>query len=276
MEADVRTLGASSATGWSAVVALLCVDEGVRLRIHRLLRRHVDVVEAGTPPSLVRVASEASCTVLVVGRESPDYAAAVRRSHAHHPLVIVKADERSDAHGVGRSPYDEVVLLRDLDQELSRAVSRACLSGVLGQMASAIEADKRVPPMLRAALALAYRARPPLRAVKELAAQVGCQPRTLEHHWRKAVPGTGAFRLHDLLSWILLLHATTGRLTAASWTAVAAQLGVCSQTLARLGRTLADLSLREIAALGHRGTFPLFKRRVVPALAPRATLRVLI
>jgi hypothetical protein len=275
MEADVRGLGAISATSWSAVVALFCVDEGVRLRVHRLLRRHVDVVEVRTPPALVRVASEASCTVLVVGRESPDYAAAVRRSQAHHPLVIVKADERSDAYGFGRSPYDEIVLLRDLDQELSRAVSRACLSGLLGQMASAVEADKRVPPMLRAALALAYRARPPLRAVKELAAQVGCQPRTLEHHWRTAVPGTGGFRLHDLLNWILLLHATTGRLTAASWTAVAAELGVCCQTLARLGRTLADLSLREIAALGHRGTFPLFKTRVVPALAPRATLRVL-
>jgi len=275
MQVDSPRFAAITPAGSSAVVALYCEDERVRVRAHRSLGRYVDVVEAQTPQALVRVPSDSSCTVLVLGHGSLNYAAAVRRSHPHQPLVIVNAEDCSEAHWLGRSPCDEIVRLCDLDQELGPAVSRACLGGVLAELASAIESDKRVPPTLRAALAVAYRARPPVRSVKELAAQVGCQPRTLEHHWRATIPCAGGFRLHDLLSWLLLLHATTGRLSAANWTVVAAELGVCLQTLARLGRTLAGLSLREIAALGHRGTLPLFRRRVVPALAARATLRVL-
>jgi hypothetical protein len=275
MEDVARRLAASNPTGWNAVVAVYCDDEGVRQRVHRLLCRYVDFVDARTPQALVHLAGEVSCTVLVVSPESLDYPGAVRRRYPRHPMVIVKADNGSDARWFGRSPCDDCVLLRDLDQELSPAVSRAYLTGVLEQMASAVETAKHVPPMLRAALALLYRARPPIRSVKELAVQVGCRPRTLEHHWRIAIPRAGGFRLHDLLGWMLLLHATTGRLNSTSWTAVAAELGVCSQTLARLGRTLADLSLREIAALGHRGTLPVFRRRVVPALVARETLRVL-
>jgi hypothetical protein len=74
---------------------------------------------------------------------------------------------------------------------------------------------------------------------------------------------------------VLLLHASAARPATANWTTVGTELGVCAQTLGRLGRTLADVSLREIAALGLRGTLPLFGREVLPALSINETLRVL-
>ena len=275
---DERKLAPMAPTSSSPLVALYCEGEGAREHVHRLLRRHVDFLEARTFHALIQLAGEASCTVLVIGRESPvdqvDYTA-LRRCHPLHPLVITSACDGHHAYRLVTSAGDEIVLLRDLDKELVPAVSRACLSGVLQQMASAIEVERRVPPTLRTALALVYRTRPPIRSVKELAAQVGYEPRTLEHHWRRAVRPRGGLRLHDLLGWVLLLHAATARLSTSNWMAVGAELGVCSQTLARLGRTLADLSLREIAALGNRRILPLFRRRVLAALPAPETLRVL-
>jgi hypothetical protein len=275
MQANERDAGAAPATSANAVIALYCEDPGAKLRIQHFLQRHVNFVEATSPQSLIGLAQEASCTVVGVRRNSGvvpnDYLVVLRRLRPFHPLVIVTVDDRT-AHCLTRAAGDEVVRLRDLERELGPAISRACLNDFLERLASNVEVVKALPATLRAALALVYRARPPIRSVKELAARICCQPRTLEHHWRSSVARRG-LRLHDLLGWVLLLHATTERLKTVKWAAVAAQLGVSSQTLARLGKTLADLSLRELAVLGHRGTLPLFRQRVLATFAEQETRR---
>jgi uncharacterized RDD family membrane protein YckC len=91
---------------------------------------------------------------------------------------------------------------------------------------------------------------------------MGRQTRTLERHWHDTVGPSRKFRIHDLLGWVLLMHATNDRLDTKSWKAVAAHLGIGSQTLSRLGRSLADHSLREIAVVGHAAITPLFTKRV--------------
>lgn len=272
-----RRLARMAPTSCNDLVAIYCEDAGARAHVIQLLRRHVDLLEARSCSELFQLAGEASCTVLVIGRESPidqvDDPVALRRGHPLHPVVVASAYDSPHAQRLVTSARDAVVLFRDFDKELMPAVSRACVGGVLEQMASAIESERHVPPTLRAAIALLYRAQPPIRSVKELAAQVGCEPRTLEHHWRRAV--RSGLRLHDLLGWVLLLHAATARLSTPNWIAVGAALGVGAQTLARLGRTLAHLSLREIAAFGHRKLLSLFRQCVLAALPTGETLRVL-
>jgi len=275
MHLNGHTLAAIPRRTLDAVVALYCEEDRWRAQVQHVLRRHVDFLEARTLETLVQLGGMTSCSVLVIARHQSDYTAALRRRHPLHPLVLVSNVEGREATCLVRSPRDEVVLFREVDRGLGPAVSRASVSGVLEQLAIGIETEKRIAPLLRAALAFVYRARPPIRSIKELAAQVGCDPRTLEHHWRTAVPRADGLRLHDVLSWMLLLHASTARVRTANWSAVGADLGVCVQTIARLARALADLSLREVAALGLRGTLPLFTKRVLPALAVRETLRVL-
>jgi hypothetical protein len=264
--------GSAFGASWAPLVALYCEDEGAKVRVQRILRRYVDFVQARALPVLASVAPDVSCTVLVIRRgsafEEADYPAALRRNHPLHPLVIVSATGH-EARGFARSACNEVVVLCDLERTLGAAVGRACLSGFLERLAGGLEGDRRFPSRLRVSLALLCRVRPPIRSVKELAAQVGCEPRTLEHHWRAAVPRAHGLRLHDLMGWMLLLHASAARLGTTNWAVVGAELGVCPQTIARLGRSLASLTLHEIAAVGPRETLARFRTRALPALAPR-------
>jgi len=261
---------------WNTLVALYCEDEKTRPHVHRILRRHVEFVQAPTFEALAALVRDVSCSVLVIRRAVPvdefAFPMALRTRHPLHPLVIVRDVSAQDARGLARSCRDEVVPLRNSERELGPAVIRACLAGALEQLASVIETHGEMRPRLRAALALACRARPPIRSVKELAAEVGCESRTLEHHWRTAVPRVRGLRLHDLLGWILILHASAARLEATSWTAASAELGVCPHTLARLTRILADLSLQEVAALGSRQTIFLFSQTVLPKLLGRCAV----
>jgi len=89
---------------------------------------------------------------------------------------------------------------------------------------------------------------PPVRTVKRLAELVGVPPRTLERQWRTAATGRVAWRLEDVLDWLLLLEAAFRKEDARGWGAVAAELGVHERTLVRLGMRLAGAGLGEVRA----------------------------
>ena len=257
------------ATIWRAVVALYSQEGSVAAQVGRALRPYVDFIQATDVRALRNLANEVACSVLVDPRSGAvgelDCAAVLRRHHPFHPVVTISHTDVIGVRGFCKAPRDEVILLRDLDRELGPAVSRACLAGILERLAQAVQVEKCVSPKLRFALCLACRARPPIRSVKELVAQVRCQPRTLQHHWRNAVSSVCVLRLHDFLAWLLLLHACAARLSAGNWVAVGAEVGVSVQTLARIARTLLCLSLRDLAAVGPGVAFPLFRRELVRA-----------
>jgi len=242
------------------LVALYCENERLNGRVRRALCRDVLVLQAKSMKELEQFLNDSSCTVLVP-RAGSVASPVPYVSHNSHPIVIVRDKDPGELRSGGKW-LGEAVVARDLEKKLAPAVSRACTMSLLEDMATTVETDERLSPILRTAIAFVYRAQPPICSVKELATHLGCHTRTLERHWHEAVRPERHFRVHDLLGWVLLMHATSERLNARSWRAVAMHLGIGSQTLSRLGRSLADRSLREIAVLGHRAVTPLFTDRV--------------
>lgn len=96
---------------------------------------------------------------------------------------------------------------------------------------------------------------------RDLPAAVGCDRRTLWHHWNAACPGP--LRLQDFLHWVLLMRALGGKTRDRSWATVAEEVGMHPDTLGRLARQLAGLGLRELDAGRQATVADLFRTRVL-------------
>ena len=87
------------------------------------------------------------------------------------------------------------------------------------------------------------------RADGEAAAQLAdVSRRALQSQWKSAVGGRAAWRLEDVLDWILLLEAVFRKENRRNWLEVAAELGVHERTLARYARRLVGVGLGEVRA----------------------------
>jgi CheY-like chemotaxis protein len=107
-----------------------------------------------------------------------------------------------------------------------------------------------LPPMLRLALMHALLRPTPISSIKELAAEVGCERRTLPRSWELYFDVRSG-RLIDFLDWITLLYATSRKTSRRSWTLVSRDVGVTEDTLTRSVRRLVGLSLSELSVHGQ-------------------------
>jgi transposase-like protein len=116
------------------------------------------------------------------------------------------------------------------------------------RLAAAVRRDPRLEPRLRGALLLACGATRPFRSVCRLASAAGCDRRTLWRDWRHALGDASPLRLEDVLHWLILARAMEIKTPRRTWTAVAEEVAVHPQTLARFARQFTRRGLRAVAA----------------------------
>jgi CheY-like chemotaxis protein len=119
--------------------------------------------------------------------------------------------------------------------------------GLFHRLADVIRSAETFPPLLRLALVHALLRPTPVSSIKELAAEIGCERRTLPRSWEIHF-NAKSDRLIDFLDWIMLLYAIGRKTPKRSWTVVSRDIGVTEETLSRsarqlLGRTLTELSI---------------------------------
>jgi CheY-like chemotaxis protein len=126
------------------------------------------------------------------------------------------------------------------------------------RLADIVRGSKSGPPILRLAVIHALLRPTPVSSIKELAAEMGCDRRTLPRAWDIAF-GTSAVRLMDFLDWVVLLYAIGRKSHKRPWVLVARDVGLAEETLARSARKLIGLSLSELARCGQPGVVPKFR-----------------
>ncbi|HEX7091966.1 MAG TPA: hypothetical protein VF192_17750 [Longimicrobiales bacterium] len=185
------------------------------------------------------------------------------------PIVLVTAAEPENVKRLRSVPADAVVWLDDLE-ELPRALHAARRACFLARAAARIEhAAPRLGPRLARALALALRAERPVTRVADLARRAGTDRRTLDRAWRGAVGAACPLRLEDVLDWILLFHAHGLLAAGHKSVAVAVQLGIHEDTVARRARALLGVTPRRLRAVPARTLERRFAREVLyPILSP--------
>ena len=188
----------------------------------------------------------------------------LRNRHPWLPVVVVTRGLADNARLLADLTVDEVVWLRDVDEELASAIRRAEGQAVLARLAAAVEASGRATLFLRGALIEVFRSRRPIRSVNELARRVGSSRITLWREWRGCVPSV---RLLELLAWVVLVRAASYKAPGQPWRTVAAALEVDEKTLARWSRGICGVTLRELArdplALSRSPTIAAVVERVV-------------
>lgn len=179
-------------------------------------------------------------------------------------MVLVTRFAPENARQLKDLALEEVVWLREAERELGPAVQRICTQGhdYPRCLAVPFQEAEHLPPAVRAALAYACRAQPPVRSVNQLAAAVGCDRRTLWLHWKQAVSPKSELRLQDVLHWVLLLRAVGRKTPDRPWAAVAGDIGVSPDTLGRWAKCLAGATLEELAGSGRETLLLRFHARV--------------
>lgn len=197
-----------------------------------------------------RAAASARVVVLMLPdlriREDSERVATFRRRFPHLPVVLVTRPVAAHLRRLAAVEIDEVVWVRDLEEELPPAVERALLKVPEESLLQAITAESPVSEHLEEALRAALLADPPLTSVTSWAARLEISPETLRYHWRKLKGDHGLQAdLKDVLSLILLRRAIQQK-PGITWDAAARKVGVHPTTLRRTarrltGRTLSDL-----------------------------------
>lgn len=193
---------------------------------------------------------------------------AFKHRHPQHPVVLVTRWDPDNARRLKDVRVEEVVWNREIEEDLASAVHRVCSHdpNYLRCLADPLEQAEHLPATLRTALAYACRSDVPVRSVKQLAAAVGSNRRTLWYQWCKATGGASELRLQDFLHWTLLLRALGRKTPDRTWAAVADDVGVHAHTLWRFARQLAGRTLPELAGEGVPQVVQLFRGRVLELL----------
>jgi hypothetical protein len=215
-----------------------------------------------------RAAEAAECSVAVIPWLSSGEMERLRGFKTRnplHPVVLVTRGDMQNARQLKSVQVEEVIWVEEMDRELPDAVSRTCTLSHQRTFCVAMRDADYLPGCLGPALAHACTAEPPLRTVQKLAAVAGCDRRTLWQHWKGVARGS-ELRLQDVLHWFLLLRAATLKTPGRSWAAVADELGMHPQTLGRISRQLAGLTLREVAGPRQGELVEVFERDVLGLL----------
>jgi hypothetical protein len=192
-----------------------------------------------------------ACVIAVVGgtaAASDRRLQQLRLRHPGGPLVVVDGRDEGRPLPLTDVAPDRVVPLGKVATALWPAVLRARSGDFLERVADAVDRPELGSPVVRRAIAVACRARPPLRSVRSLAEAVGYDRRTLWQRWRQALGTPNPPRLEDLLDWVLLLHAVSGKAPGRSWASIAGDLWIHPHTLGRIASRLAARPLRDLAS----------------------------
>lgn len=145
---------------------------------------------------------------------------------------------------------DAVLSLQEGHERLWQTVRDVRARGVIPRLTDIIRDADAVPPILRVALIHALLRPTPISSIKELAAESGCDRRTLPRVW-ELVFHSEQDRLIDFLDWILLLYATGRKTSKRSWMVCAREIGITEDTLSRSARKLVGLPLGELSTHGQ-------------------------
>lgn len=249
------------------MLAVYLSETRYRARIQRAVNAS-DASVADEWPQFERAALSATCSVVVIlwlGTPELHRLLAFKTRNPLHPVILVTRGDRQNARQLKSVQVEEVVWLEEIDRELNGAVGRTCVLSHQRAFCVAMSDADYLPGCLAQALALACSAEPPVRTVQKLAKVAGCDRRVLWQQWKLAMEGS-ELRLQDVLHWFLLLRAAGRKSPGRPWNAVADDLGVHAQTLGRLSRQLAGLSLTDLAGTRQGELVQRFERDVVGAL----------
>jgi hypothetical protein len=192
--------------------------------------------------------------------------ASLKRRFPHHPLVLAVDPDAENLRRLSPLEVAEMVWLKELDRKLWPTLRKARIGGALHRLACQFDDADWIPARVRQALAAGCRSVPPPCNVAALAALVGCDRRTLWRIWQDTFGPTPPLRLHDFVHWLLLIRAAGLRSTGLRWIAVANDMSIHHDTIARMAKRLAGMDLREVAADGPTEVTRRFEQQVVTTL----------
>jgi hypothetical protein len=172
---------------------------------------------------------------------------AFAREFQNQPIVAVTRRDAGNVRRLLGTSITQVVWPEELPHAFWPAVQRAQTHVVLRALATTIEQTGSLPRCLRTGLASAFRSDPPVRSVSLLAAELGCDRRTLWRQWHQTVGASSGLRMEDVLTWLILLRALGRKLPSKGWSTIASELGVHETTLSRAAKRLLGQTLRTLA-----------------------------
>ena len=221
-------------------------------RVAATMADHEPILLVDSWECLEAVIPSTTCSVVVLGwlRGTADEARLrdLRFRHPRHPLIVVTSKNADNALALRWVAVEDVVWLSELERALWPAVRRGHAQALMHDMAATVGHAMPADPVIGRAIAYACRASPPFRSIAQLATALACDRRTLWRHWRVALSDGSAFRLEDVLDWLLLLHAVGRKLPERSWAHVAGELQVHPHTLGRIAVRLTRRPLRALTA----------------------------
>lgn len=213
-------------------------------------------------------APRSACSVVAIDRLRGSAAFSqlivFKRRYPRHPAVLVTRWDAENARYLKDLVLEEVVWSHEITRELSTAVQRARSSaaGLLRSLSPTFEEADHLPRLLRRSLTFACQSEQPVRSVKQLAAMLACDRRTLSEQWGESLRES-KIRLQDFIHWLLLLRALACKRPDQSWERVAVEVGVHPQSLGRWARRLARGSLPELAERGSQDVGRVFCSEVI-------------
>lgn len=181
-------------------------------------------------------------------------------------LLITRRDPEALRH-LKNLVIEEVLWADELEEELTLALRRSEGERRLRRVDTRLRSTTHLSPTLVAALARATRRRPPLTSVRDLAAEIDRDRRTLWHHWQESFDADASdLTPKGFLDWILALRAHAARTDGRSWKEVAGELGVHTRTLRRVAGRRLGAGLEELADRDLDDLFDVFDREVMAPL----------
>lgn len=192
---------------------------------------------------------------------------ALKRQEPAVPLLLITRRDPAVLRHLKNVVIEEVIWTDELDDGLALALRRAEGDRRLHRIAVRLREASHLSPTLVAALGRAALRRPPLTSVRDLAAEVGRDRRTLWHHWRESFDaGASDLTPKGFLDWVLVLRARAAKTDDRSWSDVAGELGVHTRTLRRVAGRRLGAGLEGLADRDLEGLLEAFEREVMVPL----------
>lgn len=216
--------------------------------------------------------SRADHVVVAAPEPGPDLLArmgALKERGAAVPFLLITRRDPEALRHLKNVVIEEVLWTDELGDELALALRRADGDRRLRRIDDRLREASRLPPTLVAALGRAALRRPPLTSVRDLAAEIDRDRRTLWHHWRESFDaGPSDLTPKGFLDWVLVLRARAAKTGERSWSDVAAELGVHTRTLRRVAGRRLGAGLEGLADRDLEDLLEVFEREVmVPLIA---------
>jgi hypothetical protein len=172
------------------------------------------------------------------------------RRHPEVSLVVVIGGDLRIARSLRHLVTEASPWGSEVEPVLSAAVQSSGQFEFLEALASIFETTAWMPALLRRGLACVCRTDPPLWSIKRLTRELSCERNRLPRQWRSVVKPAAPLRLHDFMSWVVVVRALSIQAEQQSWRATT---GVLDVERRRLDTAARRLTGRSIAACHSRG-----------------------